>query len=128
MKRTEDDKVCQAPIKVVLGGQEYDVVPLVIRDSREWRAQVVELLNGLPAFANINTDDSESFGNAIQGFLVSMPDKVIDLFFGYAKELDRDEIEAVACEAEIVKAFEQVMGVAFPLASSAGRILEGLSK
>ncbi len=127
-KRTEDEKVTQAPIRVVLGGQEYEIKPLVIRDSRKWRAQVVELLNELPAFANLDTEKPEEFSQIIQSFLQTMPDKVVDLFFGYAKELDRDAIEGVAIDADIVKAFGQVMEVAFPLASSASGMLKGITK
>jgi len=50
--------------------------------------------------------------------LVEMPDKVIDLFFAYAKDLNREEIEAVATDSEMARAFEKVVEMAFPLARS----------
>jgi len=40
---------------------------------------------------------------------------VANLFFGYAKDLDREDIENVATDAELARAFDQVMAVGFPL-------------
>ena len=114
--RTEEDKLCQAPITVILGSKEYEVKPLVIRDSREWRKNVVKAISTLPMSAT--TDNIEQFGNAINQMLGVMPDTIIDLFFGYAKDLDRTEIEAVATDNEIATAFGQVVDIAFPLAKS----------
>jgi len=116
--RAEGDKVVHAPIVVILGGQEYKINILVIKDSRPWRAKVVKALSKLPEYTKVTTDDSELFGKAIDAMLVGMPDTVLDLFFEYAKSLDREEIEDVASDAEVAKAFEQVVEVAFPLANS----------
>ena len=44
MPRTEEEKLCKAAIVVVLGGKEYQIEPLVIRDSRVWRGQVAKAL------------------------------------------------------------------------------------
>ncbi len=120
MERTEEDKILQSGIKVILGGQEYEIRPLVIRESREWRKKVVEALAGLPSYVNVTTEDAEGFGKALGAMLVDMPNQVIDLFFDYAKELneEREEIEDKATDAEMAKAFEEVIKVAFPLASS----------
>lgn len=118
MSRTEEQKVAQAPIEVILGGKKYNIAPLVIRDSRAWRAKVVEPISSLPAYEGVTTENTELFGKAINAMLVQMPDKVIDLFFDYARDLNREEIEAIATDSEIAKAFEQVVDVAFPLANS----------
>lgn len=116
--RTEDQKVSQDPIEVVLGGKKYPVKLLVIKDSREWRKKAVELLVSLPQYASITTDDPEAFSGAMTALIVAMPDTITDLFFQYAKDLDRDEIEAVATDAEMANAFEEVLSVAFPLVGS----------
>lgn len=118
MDRTEEQKIAHAPIKVVLGGKEYEIKPLVIRDSRIWRAKVSELLASLPQYAKITTDTPDEFGKALSALLVAMPDRVVDLFFDYAKDLNREEIEAVSTDQEIADAFDKVVSLAFPLAKS----------
>lgn len=118
-KRSEEQKVTQAPVVVILGGKEYKITPLVIRDSRVWRSEVSKALGMLPQYAKVTTEDPpEMFGKAIDAMLVVMPDLTVDLFFSYAKELDRDEIEGIATDSEIAKAFEQLVEIAFPLAQS----------
>ncbi len=118
MQRTEEQKIAQASLKIVLGGKEYEVKPLVIRDSRVWRAKLAETLGMLPQYANVTTDTPDKFQGALNAMLVAMPDQVVDLVFAYGKELNRDEIEGEATDTEIAKAFEQIVEVAFPLARS----------
>ena len=119
MERTEEDKVVQAGIKVILGGKEYDIAPLVIRDSREWRKKVVKLVAPLSHDVSITEEDPDSFERVFTKLLVDMPDQVLDLFFDYAKALKRDEIESIATDAEMATAFSEVVKVAFPLAQAA---------
>ena len=113
--RTEEDKICQSGIKVTLGGKEYEVRPLVIRESREWRAKVIKLIAPLPEYAKV-TIDTDDFEKVLTLMLVDMPDKVVELFFEYAKELNKEEIENEATDEELTKAFNEVVKVAFPLA------------
>ena len=117
-KRTEEDKLAQVPLDVVLGGKIYKVKLLTIKDSRQWRKDVAAMLSPLPKYAQATTDSPELFADAINQMLARMPDQAIDLFFGYAKELDKDEIEAIATDAEMAIAFGQVIDVGFPLAKS----------
>jgi len=117
-KRTEAEKVVRASIVVMLAGKEHEIAPLVIRDAREWRKKAVKVLSGVTQYASISTDDPKGFANAINVMLVEMPDEMTNLFFDYAKNLDREEIEATATEAELAKAIEEVMEVAFPLLRS----------
>ena len=116
--RTEEQKIVQAPITVILGGKEYDIKPLVIRESREWRNKFIEFVAPLTRLAGVTTETPDDFEAALKNMMVTMPDKVIGLFFDYAKELDRDKIEGEATDAELAKAFEEVIKVAFPLAES----------
>ena len=124
--RTEDDKLTQASIKVIFGGKEYEVKPLVIRDSREWRAKVIKLIAPLPGLVSTTTNTPEDFGQVLTEMLVNMPDQVIELFFEYAKDLNKDEIESIATDKEMATAFEAVLQVAFPLAESAPGVLTRL--
>ncbi len=117
-QRTEEQKIAQAPIVVVLGGKEYPVKPLVIRDSRVWRQKVVKMLAALPNLTkDINPANiaPQQFETAVSSLLVSSPDEVINLFFEYARDLNREELEALATDTEIAKGFEQVVNLAFPL-------------
>jgi len=116
-KRSEDDKITQAPIMVSFGGKQYELKPLVIKESREWRRQFADVLKGLPLFVNA-IDTTKHFEQVINGMFLDVPDKVIDLIFAYAKDLPRDEIEAVATDNDMAKAFEAIIEVAFPLARS----------
>lgn len=113
--RGEEQIVSQAPIKVVLGGKPYDIAPLVIKESRGWREEVVKLLASLPQYASITTENPEQFESGINALLMVMPDRIIDLFFQYGKNLPRDEIEDEATDLELADAFQKVVDVAFPL-------------
>ena len=118
MERTEEQKVFQEPIKVTLGGREYDVAPLVIKYSRPWRKKVIGLVSGLPKYAQADTNKPEEFAEALNVLMVDSQDEIINLFFEYAKDLDREEIEDVATESEIAVAFQAVMNLAFPLSET----------
>lgn len=121
--RSEEDKLTQAPIKVMLGGKEYDIKPLVIRDARAWRGKVAQVLQQIPKYLNVTTDNPEGFAEAMNSILVNMPDSIVDLFFGYAKDLKREEIESIASEQELANAFQEVMKYGFPLLNSLPKLL-----
>ena len=116
--RDEEQIVTQTPLSVKFGGKEYQIRPLVIKESREWRRKIAEMLGRLPYYVGATTDKPEDFQQALNGMLIDMPDKVVDLVFEYGKDLPRDEIEAVTTDAEMAKAFESILEVAFPLARS----------
>jgi hypothetical protein len=125
--RTEEEKVTQAPLILILGGIEREVRPLVIRDSRAWRAKVAKLIGGLPQYAKATSDDPDQFKTAIDGMMSAMPDSIVDLVFDYARELDREEIEGIATDTEISIAFTRILEVAFPLARSLAEAVKVLS-
>jgi len=127
-KREEEQKVFREPIKVILGGREYEVRPLVLRDSRKWRKDVVVAISDSTQYASVDVKDSVQFKEVINQTLALSPDAVIDLFFGYAKDLDREEIEGKATDEEIDKAFGQVMELGFPLAQSLVRAMVKISQ
>ena len=126
--RTEEEKLVRAPIVVILGGNKYEIAPLVIRDSREWRKKAIALMAPLPGLIKTNTDDMDAFGKVLAELLVTMPDQVLDLFFEYAKDLNRKEIEGIATDAEMAEAFGEVVKIAFPLAESLPKAMERLSR
>lgn len=119
--RTEDEKVMQAGIKVILGGNEYAIAPLVIRDSGEWRKKVGPWKAGLAKLASVDSDDPEKFEAALTNLMVGRIDETIDFFFDYARKLiggadiEPDKIKAIASDTEVVAAFNKVFEYAFPL-------------
>ncbi len=125
-ERSEEDKVEQASIEVILGGVKYYIKHLVIRDSRVWRKKVIGLLAPLPSMVETTTEDQEGFLVALNTMLVDMPDQVLDLFFAYAKDLNREEIEGKATDPELAEAFKEVIAVTFPLAESLPAVIQRL--
>lgn len=125
-KRTEADIVSQAELMVSLGGKEYGIKPLVIKEARAWRSKCVDALTLLPDHVHASSDEPDSFDAALRGLLVTMQDVTLDLFFEYAKDLPRETIEATTNEYEIAEAFSRVIEVAFPLAGSLPEIRERL--
>jgi len=116
MDRTEEQIIAQEPLTVVLGGCKCEVRLLTIKESREWRRQVAVALSVMPNYTKaVDTTDPEQFKATLTGILEAMPETVADLFFGYAKDLVRETIEDTATDAELAKAFDQVMAVGFPL-------------
>lgn len=126
--RTEEQIVTRAPIVVIFGEKKYDIAPLVIKDSREWRRKAIQLMAPLPQYAQVTMENPEEFSRVLTEMLVTMPDQVIELFFEYAKDLNREEIEGIATDAEMVTAFEEVVKVAFPLAESLPKVMARLSQ
>ena len=116
--RTEDEKVAQSPVTVILGGKEYEVKQLPLGESRVWKKNVSKLLTEGFKSSKVNTDEPEKFSASLIAFMIDAPDALIDLFFSYAKDLDREEIEKTATESEIAVAWEKVREVAFPLAQT----------
>jgi len=126
--RTEGQIVAQAPTLVYFGGKEYEIKPLVIKESREWRKKLAQMMGELSPAINATTDTPEKFQQGINSLLVDMPDKIVELVFDYARDLPKDTIEAVATDAEMAKAFEGILEVAFPLARSVTGITGKLSQ
>jgi len=128
MERTEEQKVAQAPIVVTLGGKDYEIAPLVIRDSRVWRKNYAEATAPLFELVNAAIENTEDFGNVVKQMMVIMPDKVIDLFFEWAKDLNREEIEGLTTDAEMAVAFGEVVKIALPLSESLPKAMARLSQ
>lgn len=118
--RSEEDKLTQSAIKVVLGGQTYEIRPLAIKYSMPWTKKVVDILMGVLPLTEVTSDDP-LWASSLEQIMVARPEKLIDLLFEYAHDLKREEIEEVATSVEIVAAFEGVMSLEAPLLSMAMR-------
>lgn len=125
--RTEEDKLLKSEITITIGGKEYHIKPLVIREAREWRRKFAQLIGRLPELASITTEDTDGFQNAANAMLVGNPDQMIELFVDYSK-LDKDFIEENATEVELADAIDKIMEVAFPLVSSLTGAVKNLGR
>ena len=130
-ERTEEQQLVEAPLIVKLGGKRYEIKPLKINPQYEWREKFFgafvgmaktlrpprpPLLSFLPLAGKRLTQHSETkaFVEMLNVGLIKAPKMVADLFFAYAKDLPRKEIEQQATERELVYAFKEVMRYAFP--------------
>jgi hypothetical protein len=128
VERSESEKLMQVPVKVFLGGKEYEIKPLPIKYSVPWVRKVVDLLKVVPRYTTTTTDSPEAFEKAITAIMSDSPATIIDLFFEYARDLKREEIELVATSAEIVTAFEEVVELERPLLGALAKATKLISQ
>lgn len=115
VERTDDQKLFHDPIVVEFAGKKYEIKPLPMKYSRAWRQKVHALITEYPKATKTSEGKPEEFGKAIENLMVTMPDALVDLFFDYAKDLPRDEIEESGTDNEFLVAWGQVMEIGFPL-------------
>ena len=104
-ERSEEDKLTQAPLIVTLGGKPFEVAPLVIKYSREWRKKSLPLIAFLVGYSRKSEDEML---DAITELFTTKTDEILDSFFEYARDLKREEIELIATDGEIITAFMEV--------------------
>jgi len=104
-ERSEEDKLTQAPLIVTLGGKPFEVAPLVIKYSREWRKKSLPLIAFLVGYSRKSEDEML---DAITDLFTTKTDEILDSFFEYARDLKREEIELIATDGEIITAFLEV--------------------
>ncbi len=112
--RSEDDILLQRPIEVTLADKPYTIKLLPIRAQTEWRRKAVPLLSGFLSMSEVTSEKPEEFEKTLASILIDTPEQMLDLFFDYARDLDREEIENTATEAEVAVAFKKIMAVALP--------------
>lgn len=110
--------------KVTLGGVEYEIQQLPIKQSREWRDQLRGPFSGLvgvlESAGQIRMDSGRDLGGLIRSMetvLLGSVDLIIDLLYKYSTVIshDRQRIEETATDDEAVAAFTEVIKLAYPL-------------
>jgi len=112
--RTEEDILLQRPIEVTLAGKSYEIALLPIRAQAAWRRKIVPLYTEFLGLSEVDSDDPEAFRAGMMRVLAGGPDDLIDLFFEYAVDLDKDEILDTATEWEVAEALRQIVAVVIP--------------
>jgi hypothetical protein len=121
-------------VTITLGQKTYQIKQLPIRANREWRKRFDEPVNKLlAAFQDIGKVSSTEFkdgkelvqrigvlllsrASEVAGVLLDSMDIVLDGLFAYAPALDadRDHIETTATDDEAMRAFVEVLKLAYP--------------
>jgi len=114
--RTEAEIIAQAPLTVRLGGDIVEIKPLCISESRKWRVLFSDRAKELTGECfKIRELTPAECGDTFSRLFISAPETLGDLFFAYAKDLDRAKIEETATDGELLAAFMGVFKYAFPL-------------
>lgn len=125
--RTEEDKLMQTPITIILGGKEYELKPLPIKYSMLWCRKVTDIVKDLPKYLRVTEDSGDAFSQALSNVMNESPDKIVDLFFEYARNLNKDEISEVASSSEIIAAFERCLELERPFMGSLKTVIEKIA-
>jgi len=118
-------------IKVTLDDQEYDISELRARENAGWRdllqEQVAEITTVIQAAPDTNVSDGQALAGLIariSELVLGSVDTILELCREYAPRLPWDE----AYDSEIVAAFWQILGLAYPFGlGQAGKLVEQLS-
>jgi hypothetical protein len=117
-------------VDIELGGKTYTVRELPSRKSKAWResletplrallSETTDLLN-----ARLSTDAVlPLLGSATDAALGSI-DTIFELLCGYAPEVEKDAERVLdeAYDSEIVDAFKEVLGLAYPFGRMASMV------
>ncbi len=129
-------------IEVTVAGRKYLITPLSIRKNRKWRKQfdspikdAANLLAEIGSFVDVEYEDTRQMigrvGQAVSGslspiveHLLASSDTITEAVFDYSPAMkeDQDYIEENGYDTEIVDAFLEILGLAFPF----GQAIRGL--
>lgn len=110
-------------ITLELGGRTYQVAALPIGRSKVWREALAipfsDLAKVLTSAADLEINSIKDIASVVQdmsGVLLGSVDMMLDLLFSYAPILkaDREWIEENAYDEEALRAFAEVLKLAFP--------------
>ena len=124
--RTEEQILLQEPFQVTLAGEPVTIKLLTIRPAAEWRKKFVPMFTRFLEIGDIDTDDPEAFAVGLMEYMSTKHDELLDLFFAYAVDLDREDIETTATEWEVAAALGQIVDacIAPPLLKTLAGTLE----
>ena len=124
---------------IIIGGQAFTVRELPTRKNSAFRAKVAESFSPLATalesgprflakFDGMNTELNGAFASTLLelmqsagGILLKSPDMLRSLVYEYAPEIaaQAEAIEDEAYDSEYLKAFTQILGLAYPFGSLA---------
>jgi hypothetical protein len=119
--RTEDEILARTPLSAKLGDQEYAIPLLAVMAQREWRKKLfAELVPIIESFTLKN--EGKTFVAGLTASLLTFPEKLCELVFAYAPNLDKEKILTEATEEQMATVFSAIMAVAFPFIPQLGMV------
>jgi hypothetical protein len=118
--RPDGEQVTRAPYSVALGQTVYQLTPLTIRQSKEWKSRLRDVVGDLLDTASTSTDNLSQVMDQIKGLLVTSDDQMLDLLCAYDARIDgdRERIEDSATSLQAFSALMEIVRVEFPFLRS----------
>lgn len=126
-QRTDDEILSKAPIKVRFGATDYEIAPLTLGPARKWREGFTgEMKLILESFQSENSHSAVP--PALTAALIAFPEKIGDMVFAYAPNLQeqRETILDESTEEQMAFAFGRIMRLAFPYLAHLGTVTQVL--
>jgi len=121
-------------ITVTLGGKDYTVKQLPIRQAKEWREQLKKpfaTLSGALSSVNkielTNGSDLAKLINSLSDSVIDAPDMMFELLCAYCADIatDKEHIFDNAYDVEVQTAFVEVIKFAYPFGKLMGLLRSG---
>ena len=112
--RTEEQIIGRTPVILSLGGKNYNIYPLPISKSREWRAECSKIFDVYAEKLDTRAETNEELTKSVRSLLNEIPAMVYDLVFMYAPNLPRAIIEEEATDQELFDALIAIFLLAYP--------------
>lgn len=116
-RRTDEQILARAPIVAKLGEKEYSIKILRITAAQKWREHLIDSVKEITEQMRAETGSDHAFLTGLGYTLLQFPEKMTELIFSYAPDLNKEEImheTTGATEEQIARVFGQIVAVAFP--------------
>lgn len=114
--RPEAEQVTRAGFPVSMGARSFILRPLSIKQSKAWKAQFAEVIDGLGSTMNLEVTDLAAVMSEVSTLMSGSDDLILDLLGEYSSEIAaaREEIESTATSGDAWDALMEVLRVEFP--------------
>lgn len=113
MDRTAEEKLARKPVRVTLGGQTFEVPPLVIAKANRWRERAAQTTQAL-----ISALGAADPAEVLRRAWVDLPPQLVELVAMYMElagaPVSREWIEQNATVEELVYAYAQLEATVLP--------------
>ena len=121
--RTDEEKTCQAPICVVLGGEVVEIPLVAYNPNRVWRdafrkIQCAQMKAAKENEGRDGTDFTEDEIKMTERFLIDDQVDLVCLYMGLTTDEERNTLLDKANELELIAAYEKIEAVASPLSAA----------
>lgn len=131
-KRTPEEMAAMLPITVRFGAEDYEITPLSRKLARAWKQKYSVVVAQAVDISSIDSppegDPSEWMKDQLTGKILQafqgIPDRLAELIFDYAPNLDKGKIQDEATDEQIHVAFAAVFQLAFPFFGTVGTMME----